>query len=208
MRGRDAQTARVRALYDTIAPHYDRAIRLVENALFGDGRAWVCGQARGAVLEVAIGTGRNLAFYPAGCRLTGVDISPAMLDIARRTAASLGMDVDLRVGDGQALEFADATFDTVVITVGLCTIPDDARAIAEAARVLRPGGLLLLLEHVRSALAPVRFLQILAEPITSRRFGDHLLREPLAHLGAAGFIVELVLRSRGGVVERVRACKP
>lgn len=208
MRDRDAQTERVRALYDTLAPHYDRAIRLVETALFGDGRAWVCGQARGAVLEVAIGTGRNLAFYPAGARLTGIDISPAMLDIARRTAASLGTDVELRVGDGQALEFADATFDTVVITVGLCTIPDDARAIAEAARVLRPGGLLLLLEHVRSALAPVRFLQVLAEPITARRFGDHLLREPLAHLGAAGLIVEVVLRSRGGVVERVRARKP
>ena len=205
MSGPDSQTDRVRALYDDIAPRYDRALGLVERVLFGDGRAWVCSQASGDVLEVAVGTGRNLAFYPAGGRLTGIDISPAMLDIARRTAASLGVDADLRVGDAQALEFADGTFDTVVIIVGLCTIPDDARAVAEAARVLRPGGRLLLLEHVRSSLAPVRFLQLLAEPVTSRWLGDHLLREPVAHLGAAGFVVERVLRSRGGVVERVRA---
>jgi len=201
----DARTDRVRALYDAVAPRYDRALDLMERLLFGDGRAWVCGQAEGDVLEIAVGTGRSLGLYPSGVRLTGIDISPAMLDIARRRAASLGVAADLRVGDAQALEFADATFDSVVIALGLCTIPDDTRAIAEAARVLRPGGRLLLLEHVRSAAAPVRLLQLLAEPLTSRWLGDHLLREPLAHLTPAGFVVEQVARSRAGVVERVRA---
>lgn len=202
-----SQTDKVRALYDGIAPRYDRALVLMERALFGDGRAWVCGRAGGDVLEVAVGTGRNLAFYPAGVRLTGIDISPAMLEVARRTAASLGVEADLRVGDAQAMDFADASFDTAVITLGLCTIPDHARAIAEAARVLRPAGRLLLLEHVRSAVAPLRLLQLLAEPATSRWLGDHLLREPVAHLDAAGFVVEVVLRSRGGIVERVLARK-
>ncbi|HEY8656081.1 MAG TPA: methyltransferase domain-containing protein [Candidatus Limnocylindria bacterium] len=201
----DAQTDRIRALYDAVAPRYDRALDLMERVLFGDGRAWVCGQAEGDVLEIAVGTGRGLGLYPAGIRLTGIDISPAMLDIARRRAASLGVDADLRVGDAQALEFADATFDSVVIALGLCTVPDDGRAVREAARVLRPGGRLVLLEHVRSAVGPVRLLQRLAEPFTSRWLGDHLLREPLGRLEAAGFVVELVLRSRAGVVERVRA---
>jgi len=200
-----SRTDQVRALYDGIAPRYDRALGLMERALFGDGRAWVCGQAVGDVLEIAVGTGRNLPFYPAGIRLTGIDISPAMLEIARHTAASLGVAADLRVGDAQALEFADAGFDTVVITLGLCTIPDHTRAIAEAARVLRPGGRLLLLEHVRSAVGPLRLLQRLAEPVTSRWLGDHLLREPVAHLGTAGFVVERVERSRAGAVERVSA---
>ncbi len=207
MTGRGSQTDRVRVLYDGIAPRYDRALGLMERALFGDGRAWVCGQAGGDVLEVAVGTGRNLAFYPEDIRLTGIDISPAMLEIARRTAAALGVDADLRVGDAQALEFADASFDTVVFTLGLCTIPDHAGAIVEAARVLRPDGRLLLLEHVRSRVAPVRVLQAIAEPMTSRWLGDHLLREPLAHLEAAGFVVERLLRSRAGMVERVRARK-
>lgn len=202
-----SRTDRVRALYDGIAPRYDRTLDLMERVLFGDGRAWVCRQAGGDVLEVAVGTGRNLAFYPTGVRFTGIDISPAMLGIARRTAASLGVAADLRVGDAQALDFADASFDTVVITLGLCTIPDHTRAIAEAARVLRPGGRLLLLEHVRSTVAPVRLLQLLAEPVTSRWLGDHLLREPLAHLGAAGLVVEQILRSGWGAVERVRARK-
>ena len=207
MTGRGSQTDQVRVLYDGIAPRYDRALGLMERGLFGDGRAWICGQAGGDVLEVAVGTGRNLAFYPEGIRLTGIDISPAMLEIARRTAAALGVDADLRVGDAQALEFADASFDTVVITLGLCTIPDHERAIEEAARVLRPDGRLLLLEHVRSRVAAVRVLQVIVEPMTSRWLGDHLLREPLAHLEAAGFVVERLLRSRAGVVERVRARK-
>lgn len=202
-----SRTDRVRGLYDAVAPRYDRALDLIERGLFGDGRAWVCGQASGDVLEIAVGTGRSLGLYPSGVRLTGIDLSPAMLDIARRRAASLGVDADLRVADAQALEFADATFDSVVIALGLCTIPDDARAIGEAARVLRPGGRLLLLEHVRSAAAPVRLLQLLAEPLTSRWLGDHLLREPLDRLAPAGFVVERVERSRAGVVERVRAAR-
>lgn len=204
---RGLRTDRVRALYERVAPGYDRVLGLVEGALFGDGRAWACSQACGEVLEVALGTGRSLPLYPAGVRLTGIDISPAMLAVARRRAERLGLRADLRIGDAQALDLADASFDTVVITLGLCTIPDDRGALAEAARVLRPGGRLLLLEHVRSPLPAVRALQRLADPITSRWLGDHLLRDPLAHLGVAGFVVEQVLRSRGGIVERVRARK-
>ena len=73
-----------------------------------------------------------------------------MLDIARRRAGELGRPVELRLGDAQALEFEDATFDTVVCTLSLCTIPDDRAAVAEVRRVLRPGGRFVLLEHVRS----------------------------------------------------------
>jgi ubiquinone/menaquinone biosynthesis C-methylase UbiE len=77
-------------------------------ATWGSPSGWVCSQASGEVLEVAIGTGRNLPFYPKGVRLTGINFSPTMLDIARRRAADLGREVDLREGDAQALEFPDA----------------------------------------------------------------------------------------------------
>ena len=125
-------------------------MRFFERLLFAGGREWVCSQASGEVLEIAVGTGRNLPHYPEDVRVTGIEFSPAMLAIARARARELRRDADLRAGDARALDFPDERFDTVVCTLSLCTIVDDRAAVAEARRVLRPGGRFLLLEHVRS----------------------------------------------------------
>jgi len=202
------ETERVLRLYEKEAHKYDREMRFFEWLLFAGGREWVCSQAEGEVLEIAIGTGRNLPHYRDDVRLTGIELSPAMLEIARTRARELGRDVDLRIGDAQALEFADESFDTVVCTLSLCTIPDDRAAVAEVRRVLRPGGRFLLLEHVRSPLLPIRVAERLLEPLMLRFEADHLLREPLEHLRAEGFEVERLERSKLGIVERVTARKP
>ena len=112
------------------------------------------------------------------------------------------------MGDAQALEFEDQSFDTVTCTLGLCTIPDPRRAVHEAHRVLRPGALFVLLEHVRSPSDAVRSVQRLLDPLTVRFEGDHLLREPLEHIEAEGFEVERLERSKWGIVERIAARKP
>ena len=203
-----SETERVRRIQDRGAAHYDRGISVVERILFGDGRRWVCEQARGRVLELAIGTARNLPYYPADVTLTGVELSPEMLAIGRHRAEQLQRRVDLRLGDAQALELPDESFDSVVCTLGLCTIPDPHRAVAEARRVLRPGGRLLLLEHVRSSVRVVGAIQRLLDPLSVRFAADHLTREPLDHLNAQGFAIERVERSKWGVVERVAARKP
>ena len=129
-----------------------------------------------------------------------------MLDIAASRARELGLEVDLRLGDVQALEFPDETFDTVVCTLSLCSVQDDRRAVAEARRVLRPEGRLLLLEHVRSPVTPVRIVQRMLEPLM-RLQDDTLLREPLDHLSREGLEVQTVERSKWGIVERVAATK-
>jgi ubiquinone/menaquinone biosynthesis C-methylase UbiE len=201
------ETERVRKLQDKEAPRYDRQISFFERVLFGGGREWVCSQAEGEVLEIAAGTGRNLAHYPEHVRLTTIELSPEMLALAKQRAEDLASDADLRLGDAQALEFPDESFDTVVITLALCTIPDDRQAVREAHRVLRPGGRLLLLEHVRSPRLPVRAVQRLLDPLAVRFTADHLVREPLNHLDAAGFEVQRVERSKWGIVERVIARK-
>jgi len=152
----DERTRRAQQKWDKRASAYDRSIAFFEKVLFGGGREWVCSQAQGDVLEIAAGTGRNFPFYPPNVRLTAVEFSPKMLDIAAGRARELGREVDLRLGDAQALDFPDETFDTVVCTLSLCSIQDDRKAVAEATRVLRPGGRLLLLEHVRSPITPVR----------------------------------------------------
>jgi ubiquinone/menaquinone biosynthesis C-methylase UbiE len=203
-----AQSERVRRYYDKTASKYDRRIAFFERILFGDGRRWVCSRAEGDVLEIAVGTGRNLRHYPPSARLTGIELSPAMVAIARREAAALGRDADLRVGDAQALEFPDESFDTVTCTLSLCTIPDHATAVAEMWRVLRPGGCLRLLEHVRSPVPAIRAGQRVLEPLTVHFEHDHLLREPLDLVRSTGFQVEQLERSKLGIVERLAASKP
>src|SRR5215218_9223872 len=101
------ETERLKRIWEKQAPKYDRSIAFWERILFGDGRQWVCSRAQGEVLEVAIGTGRNLAFYPAGVSLTGIDLSPPMLERARERARELGMEADLWEGDAQDLPFPD-----------------------------------------------------------------------------------------------------
>lgn len=144
------ETERVLRVYEKEAHKYDRQMRFFDRLLFAGDREWVCGQAAGEVLEIAVGTGRNLPHYRDDVRFTGVELSPAMLEIAQARARELGREVELRVGNAQALDFPDDSFDTVVCTLALCTIPDDRAAVAEVRRVLRPGGRFLLLEHVRS----------------------------------------------------------
>jgi ubiquinone/menaquinone biosynthesis C-methylase UbiE len=203
-----AETKRVRRIQDRTAPRYDRQIGFFERLLFAGGREWVCSQAEGDVLEIAAGTARNLPYYPSDVRLTAIELSPEMLAIGRRRAEELGRDAELREGDAQALEFPDESFDTVVCTLGLCTIPDDRQAVRGAHRILRPGGRFLLMEHVRSPSLPVRALQRVLDPLAVRFQADHLLREPLEHLRAVGFEIERLERSKWGIVERLVARKP
>ena len=199
---------RVRRLWDKYASRYDRDMGFFERLQFGGGREWVCAQATGEVLEVAVGTGRNLAYYPDEARVTGIDFSPAMLEVARQRAAELGREVALREADAQALPFPDASFDTVVCTLGLCGFPDERGAIAEMHRVLRPGGTLLLLDHVGSHHKLIWLGQRLLEKLTVRMLGDYQTRRPLPLVEQAGFVVQRQERLKAGTVERLAARKP
>ncbi len=203
-----SETARIRDLYEKEAPRYDTSMRILERLLFKNAREWVCSRAEGEVLEIAVGTGLNLSHYPGGVQLTGIELAPAMLERARRRASDLGREADLRLGDATALELNDESFDTVVCTFSLCTIPDDRAAVSEAWRVLRPGGRLLLAEHVRSPRRAVRRGQRLLDPLAVRFQGDHLVREPLEHLSEQGFSVEQLERYSLGITERAVARRP
>ncbi|WP_188987330.1 class I SAM-dependent methyltransferase [Saccharopolyspora thermophila] len=179
-----------------------------ERFFAGDSRDWVCSRASGDVLEVAVGTGLNLPGYPVGARLTGIEWSRQMLALARQRAARLGRRVHLLQADAQALPFPDASFDTVVCTFSLCAIPDERQALAEMARVLRPGGRLVLADHVVSTSGPVRLVQRVLELVTVPLGGEHFRRRPLEHLRAAGLTVEHTERFRLGIIERLVARKP
>jgi ubiquinone/menaquinone biosynthesis C-methylase UbiE len=201
-------TAKARRVWNACAPRYDRAMRFLERFQFNGGREWVCSRAEGDVLEVAVGTGMNLALYPEKVRLTGVDLSPEMLARARSRSAALGRAIDLREADAAALPFDDDTFDTVVSTLATCAVPDERAALAEMRRVLRPGGRLLLLDHIASTWWPIFLVQRLIEAVTIRTAGEHMTRRPLPVVQALGLIIEESERLKAGTVERVAARKP
>ena len=202
-----SETDRARRHWDRAANLYDAWMAVFDRLLLGDGRAWLTSRASGEVLEIGVGTGRNLGLYPPHAHVTGVDLSPRMLAKARRRAAKAGRDIDLHVGDAQRLGFPPESFDAVVFSLALCSIPDDRLAVGEATRILRPGGRLVLLEHVRSPFRAVRAVQWLVDLCTSRLLCDYQLREPLDHLSAEGFEIEELHRSKLGIVERVQAAK-
>lgn len=168
---------RGRRIWDRMASRYDGDMRRLEPVLFGrTARAEVCRQAGGDVLEVAIGTGLNLPHYPPGIRLTGVDLSPVMLAAAGRRAAAFGRTVELQEAPAERLPFTDASFDTVVCTLSLCAVVDDEAAITQMHRVLRPGGQLLLLDHVAATNPVLLGLQRLWEKVTLPLAGEYQTR--------------------------------
>jgi ubiquinone/menaquinone biosynthesis C-methylase UbiE len=201
-------TERLRRRWDKHAAEYDRSLDWADRHFFGDTRPWLCGQATGDVLEVSIGTGLNLPYYPEEARLTGLDWSPEMLAVARQRADDLGRAVELKTGDAQALGFPDGTFDTVVCSFSLCAIPDDRRAVGEMVRVLRPGGLLLLADHVVGSRWWVRTIQWVMDLVSVPLDGEHHRRRPIRHVEALGLTVERHDRFKAGVIERLAARKP
>lgn len=197
-----------RRFWDAQADTFDRRIAAVERRFLTDSRPWVCGRASGDVLEVAIGTGLNLPHYAPDVRLTGVEISPGMAAGARRRVRDLGLDAEVLIGDAQELPFADASFDAVVCTFALCSIPDDRRGLAEMLRALRPGGALLLADHVAPSNPLLRLGARLLDLITVPLQGEHWSRRPLPIVADLGARIVASERVHGGVIERVHAVRP
>ncbi len=189
------QLTRVAAIYDDIAPSWDGRQGLVERRLMGKAmRASLASHLTGDVLEIGTGTGATLPFLApkasAIASLTGTDLSHGMLMEARRTARSLGPPVSLVRMNAEALAFADAAFDTVTTSLMLCTVPDPARALREMARVLRPGGRVVLLEHVRAPNPLLALSQRALTPLQVRMLGCHLDRRTDKLVRELGFRVE------------------
>jgi ubiquinone/menaquinone biosynthesis C-methylase UbiE len=147
----------------------------------------------GHILDAGVGTGRNIPFYPAGARVVGIDLSPAMLVRAGERAIEAGRSVDLRLMDVTSLGFPDHSFDAAVASFLFCVLPDELQesALREIDRVLKPGGTLRLLEYVRPAGALRAFAAKLWEPWMAWAYGAGFDRHTENHLHRVGLdIVE------------------
>ena len=194
--------------WDDQAADYEQRMASLERRYFADSRLWVCRRATGSTLEVAIGTGLNLRHYPDHVRLTGVDWSPRMVQAAQRNADRLARPVALSRADAADLPFADDVFDAVVCTFALCCIPDERAALLEAVRVLRPGGSLLLADHIAASNPLLRAVEHLVELVTIPLQGEHYTRRPLTTVRQLDLEIVATERLTHGAIEHVHARKP
>lgn len=193
---------------DKSAQRYDRAMIALERAGIAALRRWLMAQAQGEVLEVGTGTGANLTLYSPGTTVTATDLVPDRLRTARDKVRRSGRrgSMILASADAQDLPFPDARFDTVVGTLVFCSIRQPELALSEIGRVLKPGGRLLLLEHVRGQTPFTRRLTDWLHPIWFAVQGScHLNRETAATVAGNGFQIDHVSTHSRGLLQVIIA---
>ena len=173
-----------------------------------ESRRWVASRARGATLEIGIGGWPSLPFYPADVALTGLDKRAKAVAKATRAVALSGRHASVIEGDAMALAYDNESFDCVVFSFSLCGVPQVHGALVEALRVLRPGGALLMADHIVSTSRPLRVVQRVAEAFTAPIIGEHWVRRPSTQARTLGVEIVETERLGRGAIERLHAVKP
>ncbi len=198
----DQETELTRKRYNRTSLFYDWMDRMVKSDL----RTKVLRQASGKVLEIGVGTGKNLAYYPENCsEVVGIDLSPGMLAKAKERAHEAKVPVKLYEMDAQNLEFADASFDTVVATCVFCSVPDPVKGLKEIKRVCKPGGKVILLEHVRSDNPLLGRIMDVLDPLTVRLMGPHINRRTVDNVKIAGLNIKSIENQHTKIVKLIMA---
>ncbi len=199
-------TAQTKARYNRIAGIFDFLEWLMERRAKAWRRQLWESIGPGEILEVGIGTGKNLPFYPEGGKICGIDLSNGMLTQARRRADRDGIDLDLREMDVQELDFPDGSFDAAVATFVFCSVPDPILGMQELARVVKPGGKIVLLEHVRLDHPLAGWLMDCINPLVVRMVGANINRRTVDNAKRAGLVLESVVdMAANGLVKLITA---
>lgn len=184
-------TAQTRARYNRIAPYYD-FIELLSERVFKDWRSKLIAHARGKILEIGVGTGKNFPYYPKDADITGIDIADKMLPFARKRADGLGLAIKLIEGDVQALSFPDNSFDTAIATFVFCSVPDPILGLRELRRVVKPDGQILLLEHVRIDRPVIGIFMDILNPVFVNLLGPNINRRTVENVERAGLMIRSI----------------
>jgi ubiquinone/menaquinone biosynthesis C-methylase UbiE len=203
-----SEAEKIRRRYDRLAPWFDGLEGFLEGLFFLRLRKILWAQASGKhILEVGVGTGKNFSFYPRNAQVTAIDFSPKMLAQAQKKKARKQVDVDLELMDVQRIYYADNSFDTVVASFVFCSVPLPRKGLKELHRVLKPGGQLLLLEHVLSSNKIMAGLMNAINPLVVRLFGANINRQTLKNVQACPFRNIYVDPTSSDMIKLIRAVK-
>ena len=189
-------TEKIKTRYNRISGLYD----LMDKMIKEEWRLKVLANLKGKVLEVGIGTGANIPYYPENVSLTGIDFSPKMLRFAREKANNADFPVELFEMDAQALAFEDNTFDYVITTCVYCSVPDPVKGLKEMRRVVKPEGKVIMLEHMRSESPFLGALMDVINPISVGITGANINRRTLDNIKNADFFIEENEKLMGSIV--------
>jgi len=188
-------TAITKRRYDRIAPFYDLMETVMERLLFRKWReiVWQTVDTAREILEIGIGTGKNIAYYPNDAKITAIDLSDRMLVLARKQTEMADIkNVDLLQMDAQAMAFPDDSFEMVVATFVYCSVPDPVLGLREINRVLRPDGKAVFLEHMYPENPFLGGIFDLLNPIVVRLWGANINRRTLTNIQKAGLEIQMV----------------
>ena len=201
-------TEKTRRTYQRNSRFYDRMETGAER-FFAPWRKQLWTLVKGTkVLEVGVGTGKNLPYYPDNIEIKAMDLTPGMLERAQQRAQELRKSVDLCLGDVQHLDFPDSSFDTVAATFVFCSVPNPVLGLQEIGRVLKPGGRLLLLEHVRSEKPVLGKVMDWLNPLIVRIMGANINRRTVEAVRQAGFEIDKIENLGGEIVKLIIARRP
>jgi len=194
--------------YDRIAPFYDLLEAMMEGLFFKRWRERLWQKVDGHhILEVGVGTGKNFNFYPKAGRMTAIDFSPKMLLQAEGKKALRQVDVDLQLMDVQSLCYADNSFDTVIASFVFCSVPAPGKGLKELYRVCKPGGQVLLLEHVLSSNPVLAKVMNGLNPLVVGLLGANINRDTVRNVKASGFSKVFVDAASTDIVKLIEARK-